>query len=139
GGVGPRALVDGTRTEVRRGRLVAGERPAPVREAIQRRDACDSQNDQGQGKNKPEKPHIRADLPLRSIRKPKPPSVSAASARVSTRPMSSAHDHQSSERPEHELDEERQAHESAAGGDAPEDRPEEPGAEGGSDSPTRGK
>lgn len=53
--------------------------------------------------------------------------------------MSSAHDQQSSERPEHELDEERQAHESAAAGDAPEDRPEEPGAEGGSDSPTRGK
>ena len=53
--------------------------------------------------------------------------------------MAFTRDQQSSDRPEHELDEERQADDNAAGGDAPEDRPDEPGAEGGSDSPTRGK
>lgn len=43
------------------------------------------------------------------------------------------------DRPEHELGEERSGHDDGREGEAPEDRPGEPGAEGGAQSPTRGK
>jgi hypothetical protein len=48
--------------------------------------------------------------------------------------MPSDDNQQSADRQEHELDDERQTR-----GKAPEDNPDEPGAEGGADSPTRGK
>jgi hypothetical protein len=41
--------------------------------------------------------------------------------------------------PGHERDDERDPHADAPEGEAPEDRPDEPGAEGGSQSPTRDK
>jgi len=53
--------------------------------------------------------------------------------------MPSPRNQQSSDRQAHELDEERQRRESAPEPDAPEDQPGEPGAEGGSHSPTRDK
>jgi hypothetical protein len=43
------------------------------------------------------------------------------------------------DRPAHELDEERSRREHGPENEAPEDRPGEPGAEGGSQSPTRDK
>jgi len=53
--------------------------------------------------------------------------------------MPSPRNHQSADRQEHELDEERQERQSEPVPDAPEDQPGEPGAEGGSQSPTREK
>jgi len=53
--------------------------------------------------------------------------------------MSHPSNKQSSGRQPHELDDEHQRRESEPEADAPEDRPGEPGAEGGSGSPTRDK
>jgi hypothetical protein len=53
--------------------------------------------------------------------------------------MQAEGDQQSSDRQANEIDEERQRRESETEADAPEDRPGEPGAEGGSHSPTRDK
>lgn len=65
--------------------------------------------------------------------------VSAASAWVGAGPMQPHRNQQSPDRPEHELDDERQRREGEREGEAPEDRLGEPGAEGGSHSPTRDK
>jgi hypothetical protein len=53
--------------------------------------------------------------------------------------MQSQRNEEPEDRPKHESEDERRRRDHQHGGDAPEDRPGEPGAEGGSRSPTRDK